>query len=325
MRRRDFISLASGVAATWPLGVRGQQPAMPVIGFLHSESPDTYAAMLVAFRAGLREAGYDDGQNVAIEYHWADGQTHRLPSMASDLVRRKVSAIVANTSAALAAKAATATIPILFSTATDPVAIKLVDSLNRPGGNVTGVSNLNVQLGPKRLQVLHELLPAARTIALLVNPTNPIVAEAETRSVRDAADTLGLKIVVMNASSEHDFEPVFAKIAAEHIDALVISSDALFSSRQEIVTLAARQSVPTIYPNRDVSILGGLISYASSVADTYRQLGLLTGRILKGEKPADLPVQQSTRVELVLNMKTAKALGLTFPLALLGRADEVIE
>jgi putative ABC transport system substrate-binding protein len=324
MRRREFITLLGG-AATWPLGARAQQPAMPVVGFLNSESPDMYAAMVKAFSLGLNEVGFIEGQNVAIEYRWANGQNDKLPAMAADLVHRQVTVIAANTSATSAARAATTTIPIVFSTSSDPVALGFVASLNRPGANVTGVSNLNIQLAPKRLEVLNELVPNAKIIALLVNPANPTVTEIELKSVQAAANALGLQIVVLNASSETDFGSAFATLVQQRAGALVLSAEASFTNPTEILTLAAHHRIPTIYPNRDVPAAGGLISYATSVTDMYRLVGVQTGRILNGDKPADLPVQQSTKIELVINLKTAKALGLTVPPSLLARADEVIE
>jgi putative ABC transport system substrate-binding protein len=324
MQRREFIRLLGG-AATWPLAARAQQSPMPVIGFLNSESPDMYAAMVTAFRHGLNEAGYVEGQNVAIEYRWANGQYNQLPAMAADLVRRQVTVIAANTSATSAAMAATMTIPIVFSTSSDPVALGFVASLNRPSGNITGVSNLNIQLAPKRLEVLHELVPNAKIIALLVNPANATVTGIELKSIQAAANALGLQIVVLNASSETDFGSAFATLIQQRAGALVISAEASFTNPAEILILAAHHTVPTIYPNRDVPAAGGLISYATSVTDMYRLVGVQTGRILNGDKPADLPVQQSTKVELVINLKTAKALGLTVPPMLLARADEVIE
>jgi putative tryptophan/tyrosine transport system substrate-binding protein len=324
MQRRDFLGVLGGAVA-WPIAARAQQSPMPVVGFLNSESPDMYAAMVKAFSYGLNEAGFIEGQNVAIEYRWANGQNDKLPAMAADLIGRQVTVIAANTSATLAARAATTTIPIVFSTSSDPVALGFVASLNRPGGNVTGVSNLNIQLAPKRLEVMHEFVPTAKIIALLVNPANPTVTEIELKSVQGAAHVLGLQIVVLNASSENDFGAAFATLVQQRASALVISAEASFTNPTEILTLAAHYKIPTIYPNRDVPAAGGLISYATSVTDMYRLVGVQTGRILKGDKPADLPVQQSTKVELVINLKTAKALGLTIPVTLLARADEMIE
>jgi putative ABC transport system substrate-binding protein len=328
LERREFLATLGGAAAAWPLATRAQQPAMPVIGYLGSESPDAFAGRLRAFRQGLSETGYVEGKNVAIEYRWAENQFDRFPALMADLVRREVTVIVAvtGTPPALAAKAATATIPIVFVTAGDPVALGLVGSLNRPGGNLTGVATLTVELGPKQLEVLRELVPTATIIALLVNPTNPTNAETLSRDLQAAARTLGLQLHVLHASTERDFDTVFATLSRLRAGALVIGSDPFFNSRsQQLAALALRHAMPTMYPFREYAIAGGLISYGNSFADAHRQVGVYTGHILKGQKPADLPVQQATKVELIINMKTAKALGLTVPLVLLGRADEVIE
>ena len=328
MKRREFITLVGGAAATWPLGARAQQPAMAVIGFLGSASPDLYAKALQAFRQGLSDIGYVEGRNVAIEYRWAGGQNDRLPALAADLVRRQVSviAVLVGTPAALAAKAATSTIPVVFQVGTDPVAAGLVASLVRPGGNVTGVTNLNTELGPKRLELLRELIPTANTIALLVNPTSPFVTENISRELQSAARTLGLQLHILNASTERDFDKVFETLLQLRADALVIAPDAMFISRSEqLGALTLRHAVPAITQFREFTVAGGLMSYGGSFTEAARQVGVYTARILKGEKPGDLPVQQIAKVEMIINMKTAKALGLNVPNTLIGRADELIE
>jgi putative ABC transport system substrate-binding protein len=328
IRRREFVVALGGAAVVWPRSARAQQqPAMPVIGFLNGGSTDGYAPMVAAFRQGLKETSYIEGQNVAIEFRWAGGQYDRVPAMVAELVRRQVAVIVANTPGAPEVKAATTTIPIVFLTGNDPVQIGLVATLNRPGGNVTGVTTLNVEVAPKRLELLHELIPAATVVALLVNPTSPTsLAETTTRDTQGAARTLGIELHVLHASTEPDFDTAFATLAQRRAGALVIGPDPFFNSEiEQLAALALRHAVPTIYESREFAAAGGLMSYGGSLTDLYRQAGIYTGRILKGAKPADLPVQQSTKVELFLNLKTAKALGLTFPLSLLGRADEVIE
>ena len=326
--RREFITLLGGAGVTWPLAARAQQPAVPVVGFLSSESPVLFANALRIFRQGLSEAGYVEGQNVAIEYRWAGGQNDRLPTLAADLVRRQVSVIAApaTTPAALAAKAATATIPIVILTAGDPVALGLVASLDHPGGNITGAASLGGELAPKRLELLHELMPTATMMALLVNPTNPALAESTVREVQAAARTLALKLHILRASAENDFDTVFATMLQLKATALEIAIDSFFTARREqLAELALRHRVPAIYQYRDFAAAGGVMSYGGSLTEGYRLVGLYTGRILKGEKPADLPIQQTTKVELIVNLKTAKTLGITVPPPLLGRADEIIE
>jgi putative tryptophan/tyrosine transport system substrate-binding protein len=326
VRRRDFIKVIAGSTALWPLAVRAQQPAMPVIGFINAAPAQSYGPQLAAFLKGLDEKGYVDGRNVTIEYRWAEGHIDRLPSMAADLVRRQVTVIAATTTpAALAAKAATTTIPIVFTTVGDPVQLHLVTSLNRPGGNVTGVTQLNVEVAPKRLELLHQLVPTASVMALLVNPTNPN-SETNTKDLQAAARTLGLELHVVNASTERDFDAVFAKLIQLRAGGLVTGAGDLFSSRSEqLAALALRHAVPTIYQSRDFAVAGGLLSYGTDFRETYRLAGNYTGRVLKGEKPADLPVQQATKVEFYINLKTAKALGLNVPAAMQARADEMIE
>jgi putative ABC transport system substrate-binding protein len=325
VKRRTFITGLGSVAA-WPVLARAQQPTIPVVGFLGSEWAEVWAGRLRAFRQGLGEIGYVEGKNLAIEYRWAESQNGRLPSLAADLVRRQVSVITApgSTPAALAAKASTTTIPIVFAIASDAVGIGLVASLSRPGGNLTGVTTLGVEVGPKRLELMRELVPKATVVALLVNPTNP-VAETVFKDLQAAARILG-QLEVLHASAEYDFEAVFATVVRLRAGGLVIGADPLFSSRSEqLATLALRYAVPTIYQFREFTAAGGLISYGGSDTDQFYVAGLYTGRVLKGEKPADLPVRQSTRIELVINLKTAKALGLTVPETLLATADEVIQ
>jgi ABC-type uncharacterized transport system substrate-binding protein len=327
MRRRNFIALLGGAAA-WPLAARAQQAAMPVVGFLGSASSELWVNRLRQFHQGLGEMGYVEGRNVAIEYRWAENQNDRLPELAADLVRRQVTVIAApgSTPAALAARAATATVPIVFFTAGDPTAAGLVATFARPGGNVTGAITLGLEVGPKRLELLHELVPTATLMALLVNPASPTLSQPITRDTQAAARTLGVDIHVVHASTELDFENVFATVARLRAGGLVIGPDALFSSRSDaLAALSLRHAVPAIYQFREFAAAGGLMSYGGDYTDGFRLAGVYTGRILNGEKAAELPVQQSTKVELVINLKTARALGLTVPLTLLGRADEVIE
>ncbi|MFL6971629.1 MAG: ABC transporter substrate-binding protein [Xanthobacteraceae bacterium] len=326
MRRREFI-LALGGAAAWPVAARAQQSAMPVAGFLNSSSPGGSTSRVAAFRQGLNEAGYIEGRNVTIEYRWAEGHHDRLPELAADVVRRKVTVITATTTpAALAAKAATATIPVVFEMASDPVKLGLVASLNRPGGNLTGVTSLNVEVAPKRLELLHELIPTATTFALLVNSSNPTLAEPTTRDVRASARTFGLQLHVVSATTDNEIDDAFASLAKLQVGGVVIGTDPLFSSRLErLASMALHYGLPAVYQWRDFAVAGGLISYGTDSRDAYRLAGIYTARVLKGEKPADLPVQQATKVELYINLKTAKMLGLTIPLPLSGRADELIE
>jgi len=325
MKRREFITLVGGAAAAWPLAARAQQPVLPVIGFLNTRGPAEDAHLLVAFRQGLTEMGYVEGSNVKIEYRWAEGHSDRLPGLAADLVRRQVSVIAANSQATVAAKGATSTIPIVFITGADPVQVGFVTSLRRPGGNLTGVASLDTELGRKRLQMLHELLPNAGTIAALVNPTFP-GSDVQTTDLQAAAGALGLRLHVLHASTAADIDLVIANVVRLQAGGLVITNDPFFSSWSErLAVLALRHRVPAIYEFHPFVAAGGLMSYGSSITDLYRLVGTYTGRILKGEKPAELPVQQATKVELIINLKTAKALGITFPITLLGRADEVIE
>jgi putative ABC transport system substrate-binding protein len=326
MRRREFITLLGGVAAAWPLAARAQQQ-MPVIGFLHSLPPGPMAHLVVAFRKGLSETGYTEGRNVAIEFLWADGQYDRLPAMAADLASRRVAVIVAGGGepAGLAAKAATSTIPIVFAIGGDPVKVGLVASLNRPGANVTGVTLLTGSLEAKRFGLLRELVPKATTLAMLVNPAFPN-AESQVKDAKEAARTFGLQMHVLNASNERDFDVAFASLSRLRADALLVSSDAFLNSRRdEIVARVARQGVPAIYEWREFTAAGGLMSYGTNLADTYHQVGVYAGRVLNGAKPADMPVIQPIKFEFVINLKTAKALGLTIPSGVLAIADEVIE
>ena len=327
MRRREFIAFVGTAAAAWPMAARAQQQNMPLIGFLNVGSSDGYRPMAAAFRRGLQETGYVEGQNVAIEYRWGEGQSDRLPAMVDDLIHRRVAVIAAtSTPAALAAKAATKTIPIVFETGGDPIQLGLVASLSRPSGNVTGVTQLNGQVVPKALEVLHELLPTAKTVALLVNPADPAVAEDQTREGMSAARMLGLELHVLKASTEAQLEAVFANLSQSQISGLVVGPEAFFTSHtRQLVALAVRHKVPTVYRGREFAAAGGLVSYGTSPESSYHLAGVYSGRVLKGEKPADLPVQQATKFELYINLKTAKALGISVPLPLSGRADEMIE
>jgi putative ABC transport system substrate-binding protein len=325
MRRREFITLVGGVAAAWPVAARGQQPAMPVIGFLHHASPDVAAGLAAAFRQGLKETGFVEGQNVRIEYRWAQGRYDLLPELAADLVRREVAVIMTNTPTSQVAKAATSTIPIVFASADDPIPLGLVASFNRPGGNATGIYFLIAALEGKRVEFLHEVVPKAGTIALLVDPNFPSAA-TQTLAMRQAARSLGLNLLVVTAGTERDIDTAFATLVRERAGALAVAASGFFFfHREQLVALAAHHGMPVVYPWRDAAAAGGLMSYGASPFDAYRQAGIYAGRILKGEKPADLPVQQAVKVEFVINLRTAKALGLTVPLPLLGRADEVIE
>jgi putative ABC transport system substrate-binding protein len=326
MRRRDFIAGLGGVAA-WPVVASAQQ-TLPVIGFLHSASASTFAEHIPAFHKGLSDAGYVDGQNVTVEYRWAEGRNETLPALAADMVRRRVAVIVTpiSTPATLAAKAATSTIPIVFVIGADPVKLGLVASLNRPGGNATGISDLGVQLGAKRLALLHELLPNASLFAALVNPDNPGNTESFISELQMAASLIGRKIEVVTASTKSGIDTAFAMMVKMRADAFLISPEALFVTRRvQLLTLAARHALPALYHRRELTDAGGLMSYGSSFTDQFRQTGLYAGRILKGEKPGDMPVQLPTKFEFIINLQTAKTLGLAIPPILLARADEVVE
>jgi ABC-type uncharacterized transport system substrate-binding protein len=325
MKRREFITLLGGAAAAWPLAARAQQPAMPVVGFVRSTSLAFSVPMVAAFRQGLTAAGFNEGQNVAIEYRFADNQLGRLPGLVAELIRLPVVVIVANGEAALAAKAATSTVPVVFATGSDPVVDGLVASLNRPGGNVTGVSFVSGLLGAKRLDMLRQLIPAAATMAMLVG-TDTLEARIERRDVELAAQALGQQLIIAPVSSEGEFDGAFTSIVGRGAKALLVGTGPfLTSNRERVVALAARHAIPAVYALREFVVVGGLMSYGASIAEAYRQAGFYAGRVLKGEKPADLPVMQSTKFELVINLKTAKALGLDVPATLLARADEVIE
>jgi putative tryptophan/tyrosine transport system substrate-binding protein len=327
VRRRKFLTLV-GAAVAWPLAARAQQQPMPVVGFLHSASAAVFADHLVALRKGLSEAGYVEGQNVTIEYRWGEGHNERLSALAAELVRRRVDVIVTpgSTVATLAAKAATTTIPIVFTISTDPVKIGLVASLNRPGGNMTGVSDIGVELGAKRLALLHELLPGAARFAVLVNPDNPLVTEAFVRELQAAASAIGRQIEVVSASTNSEIDTAFATLVKKQVDAFLTGPDPLFTTRRvQLTTLAARHVLPALYHRREFADAGGLMSYGSSLAGEFRQAGVCAGRILKGEKPSEIPVQLPVKFEFVINLQTARSLGIKFPTTLLAQADEVIE
>ncbi len=327
MRRREFIALLGGAGVAWPLAARAQQPALPMFGYMHGGTRDYETLRHAdAFRQGLRETGYIEDQNITIEYRWAEDHDDRLPGLAADLVRRKVTVIAAaGTPAALAAKAATAVIPIVFETAGDPGTLGLVASLNRPGGNITGVTQLSSELVAKRLGLLHDLIPTAKIIGLLVNPKDPRVG-TQSRDMQEAAHALGLQIHILNASTEGEIDAAFAGLVQVQAGALIVGTGTFFNARREqLVALAARHRVPAIYQYRLFVTVGGLMSYGPSLTDSYRLAGVYTGRVLKGEKPADLPVARPTKFELVINLKTANALGLTIPPGVLAIADEVIE
>jgi len=327
MKRREFITLLGGTAATWPLVARAQQPAMPVVGFVDGGSLDASAARAAAFRKGLNEAGYVEGQNVTVEYHWLEGRYDSAPAVMADLVRRQVAVIATPVNAtALAAKTATATIPIVFGVGDDPVKLGLVASLARPGGNATGINVVVQELVAKRLRLLHDLVPKAARVAVLVNPTNASSAEATIRGVQDAAPSLGLHIQILNAATIGEINAAFAILGRERPDALLVAPDTFFTSRRvQLVTLTARDRIPAAYAVRDFVAAGGLMSYGTDIVDMFRQVGVYTGNILKGAKPAELPVLQLNKFELVINLQTARALGVEVPPGVFSIADEVIE
>jgi putative tryptophan/tyrosine transport system substrate-binding protein len=326
MRRRDLIILFGG-AVTWPFTARAQQPAMPIVGYLSATSQDGGQERAAAFRRGLQESGYVEGLNVAIEYRWAEEQVDRLPAMAADLVKRHVTVIAAGTTpAVLAAQAATTTIPIVFESGSDPVRLGLVTNLNRPGGNITGVTSLIIEVAPKRLELLHELLPTAKVMALLVNPADRALAQAEARETLSAARNRGVELHVLNVTSEGDFDAVFAEIKRLRVGGLVIGPGSVFNRGiDKLAALTVRHAVPAIWQLRSFPAAGGLMSYGSDILESYRLAGVYTGRVLKGENPAELPVVQATKFELIINLKTAKAFGITVPNTIIGRADELIE
>lgn len=327
MRRREFITLVGGAAA-WPLVVRAQQPTMPVVGYLGSETPEKFGIRVTAFLQGLGAMGYDAGRNVKIEYHWANGENDRLPGLAADFVRRQVTVIVAPGSviAALAAKAATKTIPIVFETGVDPVGAGLVKSMNRPDGNITGTVSLNAHVAPKRVELMHELFPKAKRFAVLANPANRMNFDMTIKGSEEPARALGLQLHFLNASTEREIESAFEKLTKLEVGGLIVAADIFFNSRsQQFAALTLKHRVPAVHSVRDFAAAGGLVSYGGNISDSHRQADIYTGRVLKGEKPANLPVQQVTKVELTINLKTAKTLGISVPNTLIGRADEVIE
>jgi putative ABC transport system substrate-binding protein len=328
MRRREFITLIGGTAAAWPLAARAQQQALPVVAFVNGGSPEASARYAAAFRKGLSETGTIDGQNVTVEYHWLDGQYDRLPVLLADLIRRRVAVIATpgSANASLAAKAGTTTIPIVFGLGEDPVKLGLVASLARPGGNATGINFFVTEVTAKRLRLLHDMVPKAVRVAVLVNPGNPSIAESTIRDVREAAPTIELQIQILNASTIGEIDVAFAALERERPDALFVATDAFYTSRRgQFATLTARNRIPAAYANRDLVAAGGLMSYGTDIADAFRQVGVYTGSILKGAKPADLPVLQSTKFEFVINLQTARALGIEVPPGVLSIADEVIE
>jgi putative ABC transport system substrate-binding protein len=327
LKRRDFITLLGGAATVWPVSARAQQTSVPVIGYVGSDSADQYEVLLRAFRLGLKATGFIEGQNLAVEYRWAEGRNDKLPELTADLVRRQVAVIVAPTTpSVLAAKTATKTIPIVFFTAGDPIDLGLVTSLSRPDSNLTGATTLTLEVGPKWLQLMREMVPQANSLALLINPTSPNLAETQSRDLQAAARSQGVQLHVLRASTEQDFETAFASVVQLRAGGLVISSDSFFFTRSaQLAKLALRHAVPTIFGFREFVAAGGLMSYGGTLTESFRWVGVYTGRILKGEKPANLPVQQSTKIELFINLKTAEALGLEVPPTLLTRADDVIE
>jgi putative tryptophan/tyrosine transport system substrate-binding protein len=328
LKRRQFITLLGGAAAAWPLAARAQQPAMPVVGFIHAGSAATSRLHTTAFRQGLNESGYVEGRNVTIEYRWAEGRPDQYPKLVADLIRQKVNVIAtgANTPASRAAKAATSTIPIVFGVGDDPVKLGLVASLARPGGNATGVNFFIAELAAKRLGLLREMLPGAARMAVLVNPANKTTTESTVKDVETAAPTLGLQIQIFHADTAREIDAAYASLVRQRFDALFVGPSPFFNTRRvQLAIAAARHAVPTVFAQRDYAEVGGLVSYGANISDTYRQVGVYTGRILKGEKPTDLPVVQSTKFELVINAQTARTLGLTVPPSLLAIADEVIE